>query len=89
MLFARTDHLCTDLAQFKGSAKLYFVYYSRVVIILFSAGLYKSAFSIYSFNKTGFLSFCVWFFVFPCLWFLVFSFSVLCSEFNVILDYLT
>ena len=79
MLFARTDHLCTDLAQFKGSAKLYFVYYSRVVIILFSAGLYKSAFSIYSFNKTGFLSFCVWFFCVSMS--LVFSFQFFRSMF--------
>ena len=31
----------------------------HVVIILFSAGLYKSAFSTYSFGKTRFSSFCV------------------------------
>ena len=31
----------------------------HVVIILFSAGLYKSAFSAYSFGKTRFSCFCV------------------------------
>ena len=45
--------------KFKGAMKLYFMYYSRVVIILFSTGLYKSAFSTYSFGKTRFSSFCV------------------------------
>ena len=45
--------------EFKGAMKLYFMYYSRVVIILFSTGLYKSAFSTYSFGKTRFSSFCV------------------------------
>ena len=42
----------------KGTAKLSFIYYSCVVIILFNAGLYKSAFSTYSlilFGKLGFL----------------------------------
>ena len=33
-----------------GATKLYFMYYSRVVIILFSTGLEKSAFSAYSFG---------------------------------------
>ena len=32
----------------KGGTKLYFMYCFRVVIILFSPGLYKSAFSTYS-----------------------------------------
>ena len=31
------------------------MYYFRVVIILFSTGLYKSAFSTYGFGKTSFL----------------------------------
>ena len=44
---------------FKGATKLHFTDYSRVVIILFSTGLYKSAFSTYSFGKTRFSSFCV------------------------------
>ena len=35
------------------------MYYFRVVIILFSTGLYKSAFSTYDFGKTSFLSFFV------------------------------
>ena len=43
----------------KGATKLYFMYYFRVVIILFSTGLYKSAFSTYDFGKTSFSSFCV------------------------------
>ena len=42
-----------------GATKLYFIHYLRVVIILFSTGLYKSTFSTYSFGKTRFLSFCV------------------------------
>ena len=36
------------LDKFKGATKLYFMYYSGVVIILLSTGLYKSAFSTYS-----------------------------------------
>ena len=43
----------------KGATKLYFMYYFRVVIILFSTGLYKSAFSTYDFGKTSFSPFCV------------------------------
>ena len=43
----------------KGATKLYFMYYLCVIIILFSMGLYKSAFSTYSFGKTRFSSFCV------------------------------
>ena len=43
----------------KGATKLYFMHYLRVVIILFSMGLYKSAFSTYCFDKTRFSSFCV------------------------------
>ena len=38
----------------KEAAKMYFVYYSCVVIILFSRSLYKSAFSGYSFGKLGY-----------------------------------
>ena len=45
--------------KLKGATKFYFMYYSRVVIILFSTGLYKSAFSTCSFGKTSFSSFCV------------------------------
>ena len=44
---------------FKGATKLHFMFYFRVVIILFSTGLYKSAFSAYDFGKTNFSSFCV------------------------------
>ena len=45
--------------SFKGATKLYFMYYSRVVIILFNKGLYKSAFFTYFFVRTTFSSFCV------------------------------
>ena len=38
----------------KGAAKLYFIYYLCVVIILFSTGLFKSVFSTFSFEKLGF-----------------------------------
>ena len=38
---------CSDVV-IKGARKLYFMYRFRVVIILFSPGLYKSAFSTYS-----------------------------------------
>ena len=64
---------------FRGATKFYFMYYSRVVSILFSASLYKSAFSAYSFRKARFSSF-----VFLCLWLLSFSF-VLCFEVNIFL----
>ena len=37
----------------------YFLHYLRVVITLFSTGLYKSAFFTYSFGETRFSSFCV------------------------------
>ena len=46
------------VAYSKGATKLYFMYYSRVVIILFSEGLCKSAFSTCSYGKTRFSSFC-------------------------------
>ena len=44
---------------FKGAKKLHFMYYLREVTILFSTGLYKSAFFTYSFGKTRFSYFCV------------------------------
>ena len=53
------DHITQFAYQIKGATKLYFMYYSRVVISLFSTGLYKSAFSTCSFGKTRFLSFCI------------------------------
>ena len=43
--------------DFKGAAKLYFMYNSRLVSILFSKGLYKSTFYTYLFVKTEFSSF--------------------------------
>ena len=64
---------------FKGATKFYFMCYSRVVSVLFSTGLYKSAFSTYSFVKARFPSL-----VFLYLWLLIYSF-VLCFEFNVFL----
>ena len=42
--------------QFKAATKLHFINYSHAVIVLSSAGLYKSAFSIYSFGETRFLA---------------------------------
>ena len=61
----------------KRTTKLYFMYYSRVVSIMFSTGLYKSTFSTYFFDETRFSSF-----VFRYLWLSIFSFA-LCFEFNV------
>ena len=43
----------------KGATQLYFMFYFRVVIILFNTGLYKSAFSAYKFGKTSFPYFCI------------------------------
>ena len=58
----------------KEVTKFYFMHYSHVVFILLGTGLYKSAFSTYSFRKRGFrLSV-----------FFVFFWSVLCFEFDVI-----
>ena len=52
----------------KGAVKLYFMYYLHAVIILFSTGLYNSAFSTYSFAKLGYrLSLCVCVCVCVCL----------------------
>ena len=64
---------------------MYFMHYSRVVIILFSTGLYKSAFSTYSFGKTRFSFFYV--LVFRVSVSLCFCISVVlhCFEFNVLL----
>ena len=56
----------------KGATKLYFTHYSCAVIILFNAGLYKSAFSTYLFRKLVVLSFCTF-----CAYFF-------CVEFDVI-----
>ena len=49
---------------FKGATKLYFMYYSRVVIILFRTSFYKSAFSIYFLVKLGFCVSCFYIFGF-------------------------
>ena len=65
----------TTKRGFEGAAKLYFILYFRVVIILFSTGLYKSAFSAYDFGKTSFSSFYV--LVFSC--FCIFGFQFLVS----------
>ena len=45
--------------ELKGTAKSYFMYYSRAVIILFNTGLQKYAFPTYSFGKARFSSFYV------------------------------
>ena len=47
-----------SLSRVKGATKLYFMHYSCVVIILFSASLCKSAFSTDSIGKTRFSFFC-------------------------------
>ena len=63
------------LLLLKGATKkLYFMYCSCVVIILFSPGLYKAAFSTYSLVKLVFHLFV--FFVFLYLWLLIFSFAL-------------
>ena len=59
-----------------------------MVIILFSMGLYRSAFSTYFLVKIGFHFSVFWFFVLLYIWLLVFSFSVLCFEFKVISKHL-
>ena len=67
----------------KRAAKLYFMYYSYV-LLSFSPGLYKSAFFTYSFRKTTFSSFYVS--VFCVSVYLTFNLKF-CSmfEFNVLL----
>ena len=61
---------------------MYFIHYSRVIIILFRAGLYKSAFSTYSFVKSRFASFFVLaFHVFISLVFISISYFVSISLF--------
>ena len=57
----------------KGATKLYFMRYSRVVIILFSTDLYNSVFSTYSFGKTRVSFFCVLLFHVSIFWLLVFA----------------
>ena len=84
---------CNDKDSFiysydvKGATKLYIMHYSRVVIILFCMGLYKSAFLPIS-VKLGFRLSELWIFMFV-FWFLVFITSVLCLQFNVISKDLT
>ena len=66
----------------KGASKFQFipfVNYFPVVIILFSTGLYKSAFCAYFFGKTRFSSFWVVFFHVSISF--IFSFSFFCSMF--------
>ena len=46
---------------------MYFIYYSRVVIIFFSTGFYKSAFSTYSLGKTRSFFLLVFFFFCLCI----------------------
>ena len=70
MGYERTTKILLEML--KGAAKLYFMYYSCVVIILFNMGLYKSAFSTYYFVRTRFSSFCV--LVFRISVFLAFNF---------------
>ena len=62
--------------KLKGATELNFMHEPRVVIILFSTGFYKSAFSSYSFGKTRFSSFSVLAFRFIFV-FRIFGFQVL------------
>ena len=64
----------TEELLLKGAKKLYFTYYSCVVIILLNTGLYKSAFSTNSFRK---LIFCLSA-LFVCV------FCLLCVDFDLI-----
>ena len=60
---------CSNSLIIKGAEKLYFMDYSRVVIILFSTASNKSKFSIYSFGKLGYrLSVFLEFFVCSMFW---------------------
>ena len=74
----------TNPNSIKGAAKLYFMHYSRAVIISFGTGSYKSAFSPYFLVKLSFRLSVFGFFVFLYFWFYLFSFSVLYFELNVI-----
>ena len=76
----------------EGATKLYFIHCLHVFIVLFSTGLYKSAFSTYTFGNLGFCSSIFWFFMFLYLWFLafIFLFYVLNSmSFLIMLDLIT
>ena len=53
----------------KGTTKLYFVRCCRVVIVFFSRGLYKTAFSTYCVDKTSFLFSSFLCFGFSCFYF--------------------
>ena len=65
------------------------MYYLHAVIILFSTGLYNSAFSTYSFGKLGYrLSLCVCVCVSVCVCVCVYFLPVLCFEFDAISKYL-
>ena len=59
------------------ATKLFFRYYLRVAIILFSTDIYQSTFTIYSFGKTRFSSFYVLVFCVSVSQLLVFLFYVL------------
>ena len=52
--FYLKDDIKTKTEYIKGAPNLYFMYYSYVVVILFSTGLRKSVFSTYSFGKLVF-----------------------------------
>ena len=55
----------------KEATEFYFIYYSRVVSILFSTDFCKSAFSTHSFGKARFSSFMLLY-----LWLLIFNFAL-------------
>ena len=78
-------HFLDPMIRFKGATKFCFVHYSRVVMIFFSAGLYKPKFCTYYFISLDFC-FSLFFFCFFRVFVpLVFRFFGLWFEFNSIL----
>ena len=61
---------------------MYFLHYSRVIMVLFSTSLYKPVFSTYHFMNLGFCLSVFWFFVLYLWIFTVF----LCFEINFFLE---
>ena len=81
-------HFLDPMIRFKGATKFCFVHYSRVVMIFFSAVLYKPKFCTYYFISLDFcfsLLFFLWLFFFRVFGPLVFRFFGLWFEFNSIL----
>ena len=86
ILVYRSSPLKSWARLLKGATKLYFMYYSSVVIILFRTRLEKSAFSIYLF---GFYLSVIYFFVFLFLCASYLCCFALCFEINFLIDLIT